>query len=86
MVHLNSPSRSSSPQVRLFSVSTDLRLRLTCASCKTEEAPSGMLARGTYNVRSRVVDDDGTVYADFAWSFALAKVCHLLLLKILADD
>ncbi|PPQ66751.1 hypothetical protein CVT24_008708 [Panaeolus cyanescens] len=30
----------------------------------TEEAPSGMLARtGTYHARSRVVDDDGEVYA-----------------------
>lgn len=29
----------------------------------SEEAPSGMLARGSYNVRSRVVDDDGEVYA-----------------------
>ena len=30
----------------------------------TEESPSGMIARsGTYNVRSRVVDDDGEVYA-----------------------
>ena len=29
-----------------------------------EEAPSGMMARsGTYHVRSRVVDDDGEVYA-----------------------
>ncbi len=29
-----------------------------------EESPSGMLARsGTYSVRSRVVDDDGEVYA-----------------------
>ena len=29
-----------------------------------EESPSGILARsGTYNVRSRVVDDDGEVYA-----------------------
>lgn len=29
-----------------------------------EESPSGMLARsGTYHVRSRVVDDDGQVYA-----------------------
>lgn len=31
---------------------------------ESEEAPSGLLARsGTYNVRSRVVDDDGEVYA-----------------------
>jgi hypothetical protein len=29
-----------------------------------EESPSGVLARsGSYNVRSRVVDDDGGVYA-----------------------
>ncbi|PSR71813.1 hypothetical protein PHLCEN_2v12314 [Hermanssonia centrifuga] len=29
-----------------------------------EESPSGLLARsGTYNVRSRVVDDDGEIYA-----------------------
>ena len=29
-----------------------------------EESPSGMLARsGSYNVRSRVVDDDGEIYA-----------------------
>jgi Rho GDP-dissociation inhibitor len=31
---------------------------------EAEESPSGMLARsGTYHVRSRVVDDDGEVYA-----------------------
>ena len=30
----------------------------------TEESPSGIVARsGSYNVRSRVVDDDGEVYA-----------------------
>lgn len=29
-----------------------------------EESPSGIIARsGTYHVRSRVVDDDGEVYA-----------------------
>ncbi|PKI83490.1 hypothetical protein MVES_002641 [Malassezia vespertilionis] len=38
------------------------------------EAPSGFLARsGINSVRSKVVDDDGTVYADFAWSFKLVK-------------
>ncbi|THG95505.1 hypothetical protein EW026_g6164 [Hermanssonia centrifuga] len=36
-----------------------------------EESPSGLLARsGTYNVRSRVVDDDGEIYA--AWSITMA--------------
>ncbi|KAG8847559.1 hypothetical protein FRB91_011676, partial [Serendipita sp. 411] len=39
-----------------------------------EESPSGMLARsGTYTVRSRVIDDDGEIYADFEWYFKLAK-------------
>ncbi|KAG2013474.1 rho GDP-dissociation inhibitor [Coprinopsis cinerea AmutBmut pab1-1] len=39
-----------------------------------EESPSGMIARsGSYSVRSRVVDDDGEVYADWEWSFKLAK-------------
>ncbi|THV08703.1 E set domain-containing protein [Dendrothele bispora CBS 962.96] len=39
-----------------------------------EESPSGMLARsGSYAVKSRVVDDDGNIYADFEWHFKLAK-------------
>ena len=30
----------------------------------TEESPSGMIARsGTYHVRSRLLDDDKTIYA-----------------------
>jgi len=41
---------------------------------ETEESPSGALARmGSFNVRGRVVDDDGEVYADWEWSFKLAK-------------
>ncbi|KAM0752805.1 E set domain-containing protein [Meredithblackwellia eburnea MCA 4105] len=40
----------------------------------SEEAPSGMIARsGTYNVRSRVVDDDKKIYVDFEWAFKLTK-------------
>jgi len=40
----------------------------------TEESPSGMLARsGSYHVRSRVIDDDNHIFADFEWSFKLAK-------------
>lgn len=35
-----------------------------------EESPSGMLARsGSYSVRSRVIDDDGEVYAGLAIYF-----------------
>ena len=40
-----------------------------------EEAPSGMLARGDYEARSKFTDDDGNSYLDFAWSF---KVSHLI--------
>ncbi|MGW1074978.1 hypothetical protein [Streptomyces sp. NPDC002537] len=39
-----------------------------------EEAATGLQARsGAYNVRSRIVGDDGTAYADFEWSYKLAK-------------
>ncbi|KAI9574533.1 immunoglobulin E-set [Boletus coccyginus] len=39
-----------------------------------EESPSGALARmGSFSVRSRVIDDDGGVYADWEWAFKLAK-------------
>jgi hypothetical protein len=34
-----------------------------------EEAPSGMLARGKYDARSKFTDDDGHSYLDFTWSF-----------------
>lgn len=33
------------------------------ASVVQDEFPSGMLARGTYNVKSRVTDIDGEVWA-----------------------
>jgi hypothetical protein len=39
-----------------------------------EESPSGMLARsGTYNVKSRVVDDDGEVYAGMVHTYFMDK-------------
>jgi len=53
------PSQTNEPYVKNFD---------------PEESPSGMIARsGTYNVRSRVIDDDGEVYADFEWAFKLNK-------------
>jgi len=40
----------------------------------SEDAPTGMLARsGTFSVRSRVVDDDGHIHADFEWYFKIGK-------------
>jgi len=38
-----------------------------------EEAPSGMLARGHYDVKSMFVDDDGTVHMQWNWSFDIKK-------------
>ncbi|KAF9898254.1 hypothetical protein BX616_004277 [Lobosporangium transversale] len=38
-----------------------------------EEAPSGMLARGHYEVKSKFVDDDGTVHKEWSWSFDIKK-------------
>ncbi|KAF9361577.1 hypothetical protein BGX26_001582 [Mortierella sp. AD094] len=38
-----------------------------------ESAPSGMMARGHYEARSKFVDDDGTVHKDWSWSFDIKK-------------
>jgi hypothetical protein len=38
-----------------------------------ETAPSGMMARGKYDVRSRFVDDDKNVHLEWNWTFEIAK-------------
>ncbi|VVT45114.1 uncharacterized protein SAPINGB_P000642 [Magnusiomyces paraingens] len=38
-----------------------------------EEAPHGMLARGTYDVTSKFVDDDGVTHLEFAWQIEIKK-------------
>merc|ERR1712038_394526 len=38
-----------------------------------EEAPSGMMARGVYSVKSAFVDDDKVTHMDFDWKFEIAK-------------
>lgn len=40
-----------------------------------EEAPSGLLARGTYNVESKFIDDDNVSHGQFEVSLVL---CNLL--------
>ncbi len=32
-----------------------------------------MMARGNYSVRSRVVDDDNNVFADWEWAFKVSS-------------
>lgn len=38
-----------------------------------EEAPSGLIARGHYEVRSKFVDDDNNTHLEWAWSFDIKK-------------
>jgi len=38
-----------------------------------EQAPSGMMARGAYNVRSRFYDDDGNTHLEWSWNFEIKK-------------
>ncbi|KAL5596731.1 hypothetical protein BROUX41_006577 [Berkeleyomyces rouxiae] len=40
---------------------------------QSEEAPSGMIARGHYNAISSFVDDDKKKHLEFEWSFDIAK-------------
>ncbi|KAF9312323.1 hypothetical protein BG003_006404 [Podila horticola] len=39
----------------------------------SEEAPSGMLARGHYEAKSKFVDDDGTTHKEWSWAFDIKK-------------
>ncbi|KAI9028580.1 immunoglobulin E-set [Hyaloraphidium curvatum] len=38
-----------------------------------EEAPSGMMARGTYDVRSAFIDDDKVRHLEWAWKMEIKK-------------
>ena len=53
---------SYAPKAEMYSYKTD-----------TEEAPSGMIARGNYKVKSKFVDDDKKEHAVWEWNFEIAK-------------
>lgn len=38
-----------------------------------EEAPKGMIARGTYNIKSKFTDDDKNDHLSWEWSLAIKK-------------
>lgn len=38
-----------------------------------EEAPSGMLAKGSYKAKSRYVDDDKQCHLEYEYTFKIAK-------------
>ncbi|CAM0135517.1 rho GDP dissociation inhibitor [Umbelopsis sp. WA50703] len=40
---------------------------------QTEEAPSGMLARGHYEAKSKFIDDDNITHMEWTWSFDIKK-------------
>lgn len=46
-----------------------------------EEAPHGMIARGSYQARSKFTDDDGHSYLDFEWSFEVYTLPSPLLIQ-----
>ncbi|KAK9368057.1 immunoglobulin E-set [Lipomyces kononenkoae] len=41
-----------------------------------EEAPSGLIARGSYNITSKFVDDDNTTHLMFTWTLDIKKDWH----------
>ena len=38
-----------------------------------EEAPKGMIARGSYTAKSRFLDDDKNCYLEWEWRFDIKK-------------
>jgi len=38
-----------------------------------EEAPKGMLARGSYKLKSKFIDDDKNCYLEWVWAFDIKK-------------
>jgi Rho GDP-dissociation inhibitor len=46
-----------------------------------EEAPSGMLARGSYKVKSRFIDDDGQCHLEWDW-VSLVDYSNSIFVKI----
>ncbi|KAI9821750.1 MAG: hypothetical protein M1827_002331 [Pycnora praestabilis] len=39
----------------------------------TEEAPTGMMARGSYTATSKFIDDDNNTHLEFEWAFDIKK-------------
>jgi len=42
-------------------------------STKPDEAPSGMMGRGGYTVKSKFTDDDKNVYLEWEWGLEIKK-------------
>ena len=42
-------------------------------STPVDQAPSGLMSRGHYVVKSKFLDDDKIVYLEWEWSFDIKK-------------
>ena len=42
-------------------------------STQEDSAPSGIIARGSYNVKSKFIDDDGNTVLEWEWVFEIKK-------------
>lgn len=40
---------------------------------ESEQAPSGVLSRGSFLVKSKLTDDDKNIYAEWEWNLVIAK-------------
>ena len=38
-----------------------------------DEAPSGMISRGTYHIKSKFTDDDKNIYLEWEWVLEIKK-------------
>ena len=38
-----------------------------------DDAPSGLMARGEYKVKSKFTDDDKNIYLEWQWAFRITK-------------
>lgn len=48
-------------------------MEIQTAKVASNEMPSGLLARGHYLVKSRVVDDDNAVHLEWTWNMEIRK-------------
>jgi Rho GDP-dissociation inhibitor len=38
-----------------------------------EQVPNGVLSRGSFTVKSKLIDDDKHLYAEWEWNLVIAK-------------
>jgi len=38
-----------------------------------EQVPNGVLSRGSFTVKSKLIDDDKNIYAEWEWNLIIAK-------------